>query len=101
MCAIPDPTFLNSRFLRVLVCFLAAKRKLRSLSCPQQREGVSSPQPAWPRSREVTRTRSKPLGEGGGRTNARLRQSRRQRPILPGNDLIGQGFRGTSATKAY
>src|SRR5471032_696811 len=51
MCAIPDPTFLNSRFLRVLVCFLAAKGKLRALSCPLQREGVSSPQPARPFSR--------------------------------------------------
>jgi hypothetical protein len=46
MCAIPDPTFLNSRFLRVLVCFLAAKRKLRYLSCPGKTSGVSSPQPA-------------------------------------------------------
>src|ERR1700738_5475693 len=34
--ATPDPTFLNSRFLRVLVCFFAATRKLLSggLSCP-------------------------------------------------------------------
>src|ERR1700736_4332200 len=41
MCATPDPTFLNSRFLRVLVCFLAAKRKLLSagLSC-RARPGV-------------------------------------------------------------
>src|ERR1700682_1107114 len=30
MCATPEPTFLNSRFFRVLVCFLAAKRKLLS-----------------------------------------------------------------------
>src|ERR1700761_8980933 len=36
MCATPEPTFLNSRFFLVLVCFLAAKRKLLSagLSCP-------------------------------------------------------------------
>src|SRR5476649_781543 len=38
MCATPDPTFLNSRFLRVLVCFLAAKRKKLQLSCPTRNE---------------------------------------------------------------
>src|ERR1035441_1257469 len=38
MCATPDPTFLNSRFLRVFVCFLAAKRELPStLSCPARK----------------------------------------------------------------
>ena len=91
----PDPTFLNSRFLRVLVCFLAAKRKLRALSCPLQREGVSSPRPAR-FACAIARTRSKPLGEGGGRTNARPRQRRRQRPILPGNPLHGQVYNGLS-----
>jgi hypothetical protein len=49
MCATPDPTFLNSRFLRVLVCFLAAKRKLLSVRFILSEHGpVSSPRPAGP-----------------------------------------------------
>ena len=53
MCATPDPTFLNSRFLRVLVCFLAAKRKLLSVRFILSGHGpVSSPRPAGPASGE-------------------------------------------------
>ena len=52
MCATPDWTFLTSRFLRVLVCFLAAKVKTPNvLSCPQT-TGLSSPRPVQFRSRE-------------------------------------------------
>src|ERR1700730_468089 len=44
MCATPDPTFLNSSFLRVFVCFFTAKRKLLSggLSCPARPGVVAS-----------------------------------------------------------
>src|ERR1700722_15427621 len=40
MCATPEPTFLNSRRLRVLVCFLAAKPSLRWFICPAHDAGV-------------------------------------------------------------
>jgi hypothetical protein len=46
MCATPDPTFLNSRFLRVLVCFLAANGAPSVYLAPRYEPGVSSPRPA-------------------------------------------------------
>src|SRR5580692_10712094 len=61
-CATPEPMFLNSRRLRGLVCFLAAKRYSEGLSCPAQRGGVSSPRPAR-------------------RENARSRVPRRRRSV--------------------
>src|SRR5450755_2596929 len=66
-CATPDPTFLNSRFLRVLVCFLAAKRELPFvfiLPRAENEPGVSSPRPA-PASRPLVRSFVHPHGEGG------------------------------------
>jgi hypothetical protein len=46
MWATPDPTFLNSRFLRVFVCFFAAKRQLLSGIYLAGHGPVSSPRPA-------------------------------------------------------
>src|ERR1700736_2001273 len=83
MCATPDPTFLNSRFFRVLVCFLAAKRKLLSagLSCPARPGVVASTGTRAVRSTSDLVFR--PPGEGGGRANARCARGRTQRLTLP------------------
>src|ERR1700676_121768 len=48
MCATPEATFLNSRFLRALGCFLAANAAPKFILAPRHEPGVSSPRPASP-----------------------------------------------------
>src|ERR1700693_305873 len=48
MWATPARTFLNSRFLRALGCFLAANRAPEFILPPRTEPGVSSPRPAPP-----------------------------------------------------
>src|SRR5271165_1676164 len=73
MCATPAPTFLNSRFLRVLVCFLAANQTPTVYLAPRNEPGVSSPRPET----------AKSDGGSGPRTsgeNVRARRSARRPP---------------------
>ena len=62
MCATPDPTFLNSRFFRVLVCFLAANATPTVYLAPRCEPGVSSPRPR----RRVSEARSLRTEPGDG-----------------------------------
>jgi hypothetical protein len=86
-CATPEPTFLNSRFLRDFVCFLAAKMELRDLSCPRAagcrrlgRRGPHGPPELG----------SQTNGEIVRRTNVRGYPSDSQRWILPDSGPPGQ-----------
>src|SRR5579884_1842975 len=85
MCATPEPTFLNSRFFRVLVCFLAAKRELLSaLSCGPAGSGarvVAST--GGGRVADRPDLRLPRTARAGARTNARASPAERQRPTLP------------------